>query len=61
MKLMIDSEIEQTMIWISEILEEAASFGLRGEVEDWAQKELRENPGMSLITAYQNGFLEWIK
>ena len=46
---------------IEEILHEASSFGLRTEVMDWAQKELKENPKMRKVDAYEIAFSEWVK
>ena len=41
------------------ILEEANAFGLRAEVEIYAQKYLDE--GCTPIEAYQLAYYEWIK
>ena len=46
---------------IEEILHEASSFGLRTEVMDWAQKEMKENPKMRKVDAYEVAFKEWVK
>jgi hypothetical protein len=46
---------------IEEILYEASSFGLRTEVMEWAQKELKENPKMRKVDAYEIAFNEWVK
>ena len=46
---------------IEEILHEASSFGLRTEVMEWAQKELKENPKMRKVDAYEIAFNEWVK
>lgn len=46
---------------IAEILAEADSWGLRGEVEMFAQKFIDEDPMIDVVTAYDNAFNEWIK
>lgn len=46
---------------IEEILHEASSFGLRTEVMEWAQKELKENPKIRKVDAYEIAFNEWVK
>lgn len=58
---MIDTELEQIQIWITEILEEATSYGLRNEVYDTAQSLLKSNPEMDIIEIYQIALNEWIK
>ena len=58
---MFDTEQEQKMIQIEFILEEASLFNLRSEVFEMAQKELRENPEMEIVEAYQTAFAEWVK
>ena len=46
---------------IEEILHEASAYGLRNEVMDWAQKELKSNPKMRKVDAYHIAFNEWVK
>lgn len=58
---MIDTELEQIQIWITEILEEASSYGLRNEVYDTAQSLIKSNPDMDIIEIYQIALNEWIK
>jgi hypothetical protein len=41
------------------ILEEANAYGLRVEVEEYAQKYLSE--GCTPVEAYQHAYYEWIK
>ena len=43
------------------ILKEAQAYSLRQEVEQSAQKYLKQNPKLDLVTAYQWGYNEWIK
>jgi len=54
---MIDRNFEQ----IALILEEAQRFGLRWEVEQSALKEIKENPNIDPVEAYENAYGEWIK
>lgn len=49
----------EELLDIELILEEANSFGLRAEVELYAQKYLDE--GCTPVEAYQHAFNEWIK
>ena len=46
---------------IEEILYEAPAFGLRNEVMEWARKEMKENPKMRRVDAYEIAFNEWVK
>ena len=41
------------------ILEEASAYGLRVEVEEYAQRYLGE--GCTPVEAYQHAYYEWIK
>jgi hypothetical protein len=41
------------------ILEEASAYGLRTEVEEYAQRYLNE--GCTPVEAYQHAYYEWIK
>ena len=47
------------------ILEEANAYGLRQEVKEWAEKELKEASSkgiwLSKLDAYVNAYHEWIK
>lgn len=56
-KTMIDKDFEQ----IALILEEAQRFGLRREVEQAALKEIKDNPDIDSVQAYENAYGEWIK
>lgn len=44
---------------IEEILAEANAYGLKWEVQDWANKLMNE--GKPELEAYQLAFYEWIK
>lgn len=46
---------------IEELLYKAAAYGLRTEVIEWAKKELRENPRMRRVDAYELAYREWVK
>ena len=46
---------------IEEILHEASAFGLRTEVMEWAQKEMKQNPKMRKVDAYEIAYKEWVK
>ena len=46
---------------IEEILHEASAFGLRAEVMEWAQTEMKQNPKMRKVDAYEIAFKEWVK
>ena len=56
-KKMIDKDFEQ----IATILEGAQRFGLRWEVEQTALKEVKDNPDIDLVQAYENAYGDWIK
>jgi len=43
------------------LLLEAGAYGLRGEVEQWAIQELKEDPDLSRLEAYVLAYNEWIK
>lgn len=51
-KTMIDKDFEQ----IALILEEAQRFGLRREVEQAALKEIKDNPDIDSVQAYDNAY-----
>jgi hypothetical protein len=46
---------------IDEILKEADAYGLRDEVETWAEVYMKVNPKLNRVTAYEMGYNEWIK
>jgi hypothetical protein len=46
---------------IEEILHEASAFGLRTEVMESAKKELKQNPKMRKVDAYEIAYKEWVK
>ena len=46
---------------IEEILMESHAYGLAGEVMEWAAKELRKNPRMRKVDAYELAYREWVK
>ena len=46
---------------IEEILIEASAYGLREEVMEWAKKEMKENPSIQKVEAYELAFKEWVK
>ena len=43
------------------LLEEANGYGLRQEVDEWAKKEIKEDPTLPRIDAYVRAYNEWIK
>ena len=46
---------------IDEILEDAGAFGLRYEVELYAEELLEGNPALSRLDAYVMAYHDWIK
>ena len=58
---MKDTEIEQELIRIELILEEADLYGLRNEVKEWALKFLKQDSTLDPITAHELAFDEWVK
>jgi hypothetical protein len=46
---------------IEEILEEASAYGLRYEVEVFAERLLDEDPTLSRLDAYVMAYHDWIK
>jgi len=46
---------------IKEILKEASAYGLEWEVQEWANKYLKTNPGLDPVDAFQRAYNEWIK
>jgi len=46
---------------IEEILIEASAHNMRDEVINWANKELKENPKLNKVDAYEIAFSEWCK
>ena len=61
----IDQKNAEDEEQIELILEEANAYGLRQEVKEWAEKELREaslkGHWLSKLDAYVNAYHEWIK
>jgi len=43
------------------LLVEANAYGLRGEVEEWAIQELKEDYDLPRLEAYVRAYNEWIK
>lgn len=52
---------DQFEIYINEILDEAARWGMRQEVYESAQQNIQNDPSIDVITAYNMAFSEWIK
>ena len=46
---------------IEEIRAEASAYGLAGEVDEWAEKKMYQNPGLSNLEAYVMAYNDWIK
>ena len=46
---------------IEEILQEANAYGLRDQVEAWAEMYMIVNPKLNKVTAYEMGYNEWVK
>ena len=46
---------------IETLLEEANGYGLRWEVDQWAKKEMKEDPTLPKIDEYVRAYNEWIK
>ena len=61
----INQKNEEDEEQIELILEEANAYGLRQEVKEWAEKELKKASSkgiwLSKIDAYVNAYHEWIK
>ena len=61
----IDQKNAEDEEQIELILEEANAYGLRQEVKEWAEKELKEASSkgiwLSKLDAYVNAYHEWIK
>lgn len=51
----------EEQIHIEEILAEANAWGLKREVQSWANKLMEESPEMALVDAYAIAFDEWVK
>ena len=45
---------------IEEILLEAKAYGLRSEVEAWAEMYMIINPKLNKVQAYEKGYKEWV-
>jgi hypothetical protein len=43
------------------ILKEAAKHGLEIEIKNTAEKTIKDNPNISIVSAYQHAFEDWIK
>ncbi len=43
------------------ILKEANKHGLEIEVKEMAEKIIKDNPDIDIVSAYQNAFNNWIK
>ena len=60
-----DLKKEEDEEQIELILEEANAYGLRQEVKEWAEKELKKASSkgiwLSKLDAYVNAYHEWIK
>lgn len=52
---------EQSEIYINEVLDEAARWGMRQEVYESAQQNIQNDPSLDVLTAYNQAFSEWIK
>lgn len=52
---------EQTEMYINEVLDEAARWGMRQEVYEAAQQNIQNDPSIDIITAYNQAFSEFIK
>lgn len=48
-------------IEIEKILERANNWGLRWEVETFAEKDIKDNPSMNRLDAYIYAYNDWIK
>lgn len=46
---------------IEELRAEASGYGLALEVDEWAKKEMKEDPTLPKIDAYVRAYNEWIK
>lgn len=46
-------------IYIEQLLQEASAYGLRGEIEEWAERFMKQGEGRR--EAYTNAYYEWIK
>ena len=61
----INQKNEEDEETIELILKEASAYGLRQEVKEWAEKELKEasfkGRWLSKLDAYVNAYNEWIK
>lgn len=52
---------EQTEMYINEVLDEAARWGMRQEVYEAAQQNIQNDPSLDIIAAYNQAFSEFIK
>jgi len=60
-KINLKSRKKEEKETVELILEEANQYGLRHEVDIFAQKYLKEDPTLSEIEAYVMAYNEWIK
>lgn len=60
-KISLKSRKKEEKETVELILEEANQFGLRREVDIFAQKFLKEDPTLSELEAYVMAYNEWIK
>ena len=60
-KINLRSRLKEEKETVELILEEANQYGLRYEVDEFAQKFLKEDPTLSELEAYVMAYNEWIK
>ena len=60
-KINLRSRLKEEKETVELILEEANQYGLRHEVDVFAQKFLKEDPTLSEVEAYVMAYNEWIK
>ena len=60
-KINLKSRLKEEKETVELILEEANQYGLRHEVDVFAQKFLKEDPTLSEVEAYVMAYNEWIK
>ena len=60
-KINLKSRLKEAKETVELILEEANQYGLRHEVDVFAQKFLKEDPTLSEVEAYVMAYNEWIK
>ena len=57
----IENKVMSEEQQIEEIRAEASAYGLAGEVDEWAEKKMYQNPGLSKLEAYVMAYNDWIK